>query len=198
MSVLLIFPDLRFSGFSMTSRFFIENSEIKRNHVEFLQKYCKNCPIVVSFRIFSEKLTLMQHMQAFFGVTDHYIDVMMGLMASQITSLTLVYSTVYSGADQRKHQISASLAFVRGIHRGPVNSPHKRPVTRKMFPFDDVIMCKWSMQPMWQYHWFDFSTRVCIGWIVANRACFLLMSQQGLNQLAKKKLSVTVCKLCGQ
>ena len=42
--------------------------------------------------------------------------------------------------DQRKHQRSASLAFVRGIHRGPVNSPHKWPVTRKMFPFDDVIM----------------------------------------------------------
>ena len=64
----------------------------------------------------------------------------MGTMASQITSLTIVYSTVYSDADQRKHQSSASLAFVGGIHRGPVNSPHKWPVTRKMFPFDDVIM----------------------------------------------------------
>ena len=53
-------------------------------------------------------------------------------MASQITSLTTVYSTVYSGADQRKHQSSASLAFVWGIHRWPVNSPHKCPVTRKM------------------------------------------------------------------
>ena len=64
----------------------------------------------------------------------------MGAIASQITSLTIVYSIVYSDADQRKHQSSASLAFVRGIHRGPVNSPHKWPVTRKMFPFDDVIM----------------------------------------------------------
>ena len=71
---------------------------------------------------------------------NHYNDVIMSLMASQITSLTIVYSTVYSGAGQRKHQSSASLAFVRGIHRWPVNSPHKRPVTRKMFPFDDVIM----------------------------------------------------------
>ena len=71
---------------------------------------------------------------------SHYDDVTMSLMASQITSLTIVYSTVYSGEDQRKHQSSASLAFVRGIHRGPVNSPHKWPVTRKMFPFDDVIM----------------------------------------------------------
>ena len=73
-------------------------------------------------------------------VCCHYNDVMMSAMASQITSLTIVYSTVYSGADQRKHQSSASLAFVRGIHRWPVNSPHKWPVTRKMFPFDDVIM----------------------------------------------------------
>ena len=70
----------------------------------------------------------------------HYDDVRMGLMASQITSLTIVYSTVYSGADQSKHQSSASLAIVWGIHRGPVNSPHTGPVTRKMFPFDDVIM----------------------------------------------------------
>ena len=65
---------------------------------------------------------------------------MMGMIASQITSLTVVYSTVYSDTDQRKHQSSASLAFVRGIHRGLVNSPHKWPVTRKMFPFDDFIM----------------------------------------------------------
>ena len=64
----------------------------------------------------------------------------MGAIASQITSLAIVYSAFYSGADQRKHQSSASLAFVRGIHRGPVNSPHKWPETRKMFPFDDVIM----------------------------------------------------------
>ena len=73
-------------------------------------------------------------------VVNHYDDVIMSTIASQITSLTIVYSTVYSGADQSKHQSSASLAFVWGIHRGPVNSPHKWPVTRKMFPFDDVIM----------------------------------------------------------
>ena len=64
----------------------------------------------------------------------------MGAIASQITSLTIVYSTIYSDADQRKHQSSASLAFVCGIHRWPVNSPHKWPVMRKIFPFDDVIM----------------------------------------------------------
>ena len=70
----------------------------------------------------------------------HYNDVIMSAMASQITRITIVYSIIYSGAYQRKHQSYASLAFVRGIHRGPVNSPHKGPVTRKVFPFDDVIM----------------------------------------------------------
>ena len=69
----------------------------------------------------------------------HYCDVIIGAMASQITSLTIVYSTVYSGVDQRKYQSSASMAFVWGIHRWPVNSPHKWPVMRKMLPFDDVI-----------------------------------------------------------
>ena len=64
----------------------------------------------------------------------------MSEIASQITSLTIVYSTVLSGADQSKHQSSASLAFVWEIHRWPVNYPHKWPVTRKIFPFDDVIM----------------------------------------------------------
>ena len=70
----------------------------------------------------------------------------MSEVASQITSLTIVYSNVYSVADQRKHQSYASLAFVRGIHRKPVNSPHKGPVTRKMFPFDDVIMSIYNIQ----------------------------------------------------
>ena len=70
----------------------------------------------------------------------HYDYVIMGAIVCHITSLTLVYSTVYSGTDQSKHQSSASLAFVWGSHRGPVNSPHKWPVTRKMLPFDDIIM----------------------------------------------------------
>ena len=70
----------------------------------------------------------------------HYDDVIMDTIASQITSLTIVYSALYLGADQCKHQSSASLAFVWRIHRGPVNSPHKWPVTRKMSSFDDVIM----------------------------------------------------------
>ena len=73
-------------------------------------------------------------------VVYHYNDVIIFALSSQITSLTIVYLAVIQGADQRKHQRSASLAFVRGIHRWPVNSPHKWPVTQIMFPFDDVTM----------------------------------------------------------
>ena len=75
-------------------------------------------------------------------ISNSYVTI--GAMASLITSLTIVYSTVYLCADQRKQQSSASLAFVWGIHRWPVNFPHKWPVTRKMFPFDYVIM-------VWEY-----------------------------------------------
>ena len=76
-----------------------------------------------------------------------YSDVRMGAIASQINGLSVVYSTVCSGGDQRKHQSSASLAFVRGIHRWPVNSLHKKPLTRKMIPFDDVIMWNLNFLP---------------------------------------------------
>ena len=72
--------------------------------------------------------------------SKHYSDVLISMMASQITSLTIVYPTVYSGTDQRKHQSSVSLSFVQGIHWSLVNSPHKWPVGWKMFPFDDIIM----------------------------------------------------------
>ena len=82
----------------------------------------------------------------------HYTDVIMGSLASQISSLAIVYSTVYSDAGQRKHQSSASLVFVRGLHRGPVNSPHKGPATRKMFPFDNVIMA-WGNRMFVRYWW---------------------------------------------
>ena len=84
----------------------------------------------------------------------------MSTMASQITCLTIVYSIFYSGVNQRKHQSSASLAFVQGIHWWPVNSPHKGPVTPKMFPFDDVIMhrdklekakWKWESHCRWKH-----------------------------------------------
>ena len=58
-------------------------------------------------------------------------DTIMSEMASQITGVSIVCLTVCTGAYRRKHQSSASLASVRGIHRSPVDSPHKGPVTRK-------------------------------------------------------------------
>ena len=82
----------------------------------------------------------------------YYNDVIMSMMVSQITDVSIV-STICSGIDQRKHQSSASMAFVRGIHRWPVDSPHKRPVTRKMFPFDDVIMTHpLSLSPYFSFY----------------------------------------------
>ena len=93
----------------------------------------------------------------------HYSDLIMGAMASQITNLSSVYSTVYWGTDQRPHQSSASLAFVWGIHRWSVNSPRKWPVTRKVFPFDDVIMINgfipWTIimcNTFWRWAMHDF------------------------------------------
>ena len=80
------------------------------------------------------------------NVTFYYNDVMLGTMASQITSLAIFYSITYAG--QRKHQNSASLAFVCGIHRWPVNSLQKSPVTRKMFLFDDIIMLSYRVYTM--------------------------------------------------
>ena len=71
---------------------------------------------------------------------NHCSDVIMGAGVSNHQPYDCLLNRVYSGADQRKHQSSASLAFARGIHRWPVNSSHKWPLARKMFPFDDVIM----------------------------------------------------------
>ena len=82
----------------------------------------------------------------------HYSDLIMAVMASQITSLTIVYLTVYSGPDQRKHQSSMSLALVLGIHQWPVNSLHKWPVMREMFPFDNVIMLNIMMCIIHEMH----------------------------------------------
>ena len=97
----------------------------------------------------------------FISVCDpDYNDVIMATKASQITNLAIFYSTVYSGADQRKHQSSASLAFVGGIHLWPVNSPHKWPVTRKMLPFDDVIMYKLLYKLLRPFHTRNSSSKI--------------------------------------
>ena len=118
----------------------VQNSENYRIYYFLINNWHTNCVrhlYSVQYLILNSQLVLCE---------VHYNDVIMGAIASQITSLTMVYSIVYSDADQRKHQSSASLAFVRWIHRGPGNSPHKWSVTRKMFPLDDVIMvCSFYM-----------------------------------------------------
>ena len=71
---------------------------------------------------------------------SHYSDIIMSSMAFQITGVSIVCSTVYWGADQRKYPSSESLAFETGNHGWLVNSPSKRPVMWKIFSFDDVLM----------------------------------------------------------
>ena len=73
----------------------------------------------------------MNHGSSIKNILGDYNDVIMSAMASQTTGVSFVYSSVCSGVDQRKRQSSTPLAFVRGIHRGQVVSPHKGPVTRK-------------------------------------------------------------------
>ena len=69
-------------------------------------------------------------------------DIIMSAMTSQIAGVSIVCSTICSGAHQKKnkHRSSTSLTVVRGIHRCPMDSPYKGPVTRKMLLFDDVVM----------------------------------------------------------
>ena len=86
---------------------------------------------------------------SFLHPCSHYNDILMSAMASQITSLEIVYSIIYSGADQRIHQSSASLAFVRGIHRWPVNSPHKGPAMWKMTSSWYLWRLMWSVKSAW-------------------------------------------------
>ena len=107
----------------------------KTNHEYQLKS---NQYLIIQILVFCVHVTIVLH---------HYSDIIMSMMASQITSLTIVYSTVYSGADQRKHQSSASLAFVWGIHRWPVNSPHKGPVMH------DVQFSCAMTQPLLAHHW---------------------------------------------
>ena len=118
----------------------------------YSQMYLGQLLLIKQFKITVVNLWIIPDPISKFLVQDHncwaygelllknYSDVIMSAMASQITSVSIVCSGVCSGADQREHQSSAWLAFVKGIHRWSMKSLHKGPVTRKMFPFDDVIM----------------------------------------------------------
>ena len=112
-----------------------------------IRKFAGSCPNILGripiLQSFFETQTWfqMRYDMSYVRLVSHYSEVIMSEMASQITGVSIVYSTVCSGTDQRKPQSSTSLAFVRGIHGWPANSLHKGPVMRKMFSFDDIIMC---------------------------------------------------------
>ena len=117
--------------------------------------------------------------ELFTRLPGHDSNVIMSTMESQITSLTIFYSTAYSGADQRKHQNSASLAFVWGIHRGPVNSTHKWSAKRKMFPFDDVIM-RWLLYPCHCHTYTPLCYNLPMHWVETDKAlCPMITSSNG-------------------
>ena len=91
----------------------------------------ESCPSVCPSLLLQTEFLLL--------LTPNYSDIIMSMMASQITGISIVCSTVCTGADQGKHQSFASLAFIRWIHGWLVDSPHKGPVTWKVFPFNDGI-----------------------------------------------------------
>ena len=133
---LIISPDTKMSAnLQTTDRLFAWMKTTSDFFVEFLLNYLNGKIVRMTALIFTGDVTSSMNTNAVnlttfpflwcypVGSLDHS-DVIMDAMASQITSLTIIYSTVYSDADHRRHQSSASLAFVRGIHRSPVNSPH--------------------------------------------------------------------------
>ena len=88
----------------------------------------------------THRIAYWRNKYAMYVFSWHYSDVIISAMVSQLTGISIVYSIVCSGADNIKHQSSASLTFVREIHRWPVNSPHKGPVKRKCF---HLMMSSW-------------------------------------------------------
>ena len=87
------------------------------NHIDGLVQDCINSSMLAMELLQSfTKPSNCEQTMTYMHYGNHYNDVIMSAIVSQITSLTSLYSTVYSDADQRKHQSSASLAFVRGIH----------------------------------------------------------------------------------
>ena len=116
---------------------------------------------------------------------QHYSDVIMSTMASQITSLTIVYSSVYSGSDQRKHQSSASLAFVRGIHWGPVNSPAQRSSNVE------------NVSIWWRHHGHHHPlhhTHIHQNWMKEDWVCVYLQVESKLYVMQTNRIT-TVCKM---
>ena len=123
---------------------------------------------------FSTNLVINLHRS--FNHTTHYYDVIM-------TSLTVAYSAVYSDTDQRKHQSSASLAFVWGIHRDRWIPRTKGQLRGKMFPFDDVIMGG-KKTPRVRSHYNHVIKIISLGWRICrplvDMSTGLLSTHRGL------------------
>ena len=137
------------------------------------------------------------------SLTGHYSNVIMTAIASQITGVSIVWSIVCSGVGQRKHESSVSLTFVKGIHRWPVGSSHKGPVTRKMFSFDDVIMyCEqvlvymgWLISETCNDANFDVAGGI-IGYRYDNIRCYLLRQRwQASRWIPVSSTGISVSKL---
>ena len=155
--------------------------------------YKVSCPIYterISHVAFSNKI-LTQFPQR------HSSDVLISAMASQITGVSTVCSIVYSCVNQRKHQSSASLAYVRGIHRWTAVSPHKGLITRKMFPFDDVTM-SYNSQLWTQMHHNNmkythpFISIITEMFIKLTRKMFIMYIDGVLAYLSLKQVQLTV------
>ena len=145
-----------------TNHSITQNNNNNKGFCIFYGMYCRyhhHPPIGIigiHYSIFHETCTRL--VLTLSGIHDN--DVIMSAAASQITGVSIVCSSVGSGATQIKHQSSASLAFVWGIHQWPVNSPHKGPVTQKMFPFDNVIILVWCTACYCKTkHWISFHNR---------------------------------------
>ena len=111
--------------------------------IYFLCILCKCVMFLIKIQLCLLRLREQNMISVSFAPNGHHSNVIKSTMASQITSPTIVYSTVCSFTDQSKHQSSASLVLVRGINRWPDNFTHKGPITQRMFPFDGVIRDMW-------------------------------------------------------
>ena len=141
------------------------------------------------------------HMSPKFYIVNHYSDVMKSTMASQITGISIVCSNVCSEAYQTKHESSLALAFVRGIHRSPVVSPNKLPVTRRMFQCDDVIANSTNKLTLkisiWMDHGVSSLTMCCVCDVIQNDKTWL---KRPINQfqtdLGRTFLSMSYAHKC--
>ena len=143
-----------------------EAGDLRRHHAHYDVNVMTMCfmSLALSIRIMFILPLVRDHWNSKTTLSSHYSDVIMSAMPSQITGVSIVCSTVCSGTDQRKVQSSASMVSMNGIHRWPVDSPQKGQQTRKMFPFDHVIM------------WFKINVSLQAAWCMPSSRLLLLIN----------------------